>query len=362
MFGAKPAWTSRKSPRSTTAVMTWRTSYACLPSAGHDRRAAPGSGSTFGSVWKRRRILEVVGRQEAQQPLAEEQRLVVVLGDEVHDARVGHVRVGAAELLGGHDLAGHLLDDLRAGDEHLRLPRLDDEVGQRRAVGRAAGARAADERDLRHRAREHHVRVEDLAVAGEGVDAFLHARAARVVDEDERRAGLQRHLHHVGDLGRVDLAGRAAAHREVLAGEVDEAPGDGRRPGDDAVGREVLVRPCRTAWRGAARTGPTPGSCRDRPARRCVRARRACRPCAASRGGPARRPARGPRASAPAPSTARPSSLPSSREALSSSFLFVSRSTSCRSREPGPQAAPTPLPITPASPSPCAFVPPNFTS
>ena len=35
--------------------------------------------------------------------------------------------------LGGDLLAGDLLDHLRAGDEHLGLAGLDDEVGQRRA-------------------------------------------------------------------------------------------------------------------------------------------------------------------------------------------------------------------------------------
>ena len=38
----------------------------------------------------------------------------VVLGDEVDHAGVRHVRVGAAQRLGGDLLAGHLLDDLRA--------------------------------------------------------------------------------------------------------------------------------------------------------------------------------------------------------------------------------------------------------
>ena len=40
---------------------------------------------------------------------------------------------------------------------------------------------------------------------------------------------LQRQLHHVGDLVRVDLAGGAAEDGEVLAGKVDEAAVDGAR-------------------------------------------------------------------------------------------------------------------------------------
>jgi hypothetical protein len=187
------------------------------------------------------RVLQVVRGEEAEQLLAQGGGVAVVLGDEVDDARVRHVRVGATQRLGGHHLAGDALDDLRAGDEHLGLAGLDDEVGQGRAVGRAAGAGAADEGDLRHGAGEHHVRVEDLAVAGERVDALLHPRAARVVDEDEGGAGLERLQHDLGDLDRVDLARRAARHGEVLAGQVNQPAPHRGRAGDDAVGGQVLV-------------------------------------------------------------------------------------------------------------------------
>ena len=52
---------------------------------------------------------------------------------------------------------------------------------------------------------------------------------------------LQRQLHHVGDLERVDLAGRAAQDGEVLAGQMDEPAVDGGRAGDDAVGGNFLA-------------------------------------------------------------------------------------------------------------------------
>ena len=166
---------------------------------------------------------------------------MVVLGDEVDHAGIGHVRLRTAQLLRRHALAGDALDHLRTGDEHLRLARLNDEIGQRRAVGRAARARSADQRDLRHRAGQHHVGVEDLAIAGERIDAFLHARAARIVDEDERRAGLQRLLHDLGDFDGVHFAGRTAGHREILARQVHQAAADGRRAGHHSVGRKALA-------------------------------------------------------------------------------------------------------------------------
>ena len=73
-------------------------------------------------------------------------------------------------------------------------------------VDGAAGARPHDHADLRDHARGAHVAQEDVAVAGEGGDAFLDARAARVVQADHGRAGLHGEVHHLGDLVADDLA------------------------------------------------------------------------------------------------------------------------------------------------------------
>src|ERR1019366_1360460 len=132
-------------------------------------------------------------------------------------------------------------DDARTGNEHLRLARLDHEVGKRRTVDRAARTRTADQRYLRDRAGEHDVRKEYLAVSRQRVDAFLYARAARIVDEHKRRAGLEGLLHDLGNLSRVHFAGRSSGHREVLAGEMHDAPADGSRAGDYAVGRRFFA-------------------------------------------------------------------------------------------------------------------------
>ena len=83
--------------------------------------------------------------------MAELDGVLVVLGDEVNHAGVHHVGIGAPEFLGGHIFARDLLDDRRASDEHLGLASLDDEVGQGRAVGCAAGTGAADQGDLWYR-------------------------------------------------------------------------------------------------------------------------------------------------------------------------------------------------------------------
>ena len=112
---------------------------------------------------------------------------------------------------------------------------------KRRAVSGAARAWSADERDLRHRARKHHIGVEHLSVAGERIDALLHARAARIVNEDKWRAGFQGLLHDLGHLDRMDFAGRTARHREILTGKMHEPAADRGGAGYHAVGREGFV-------------------------------------------------------------------------------------------------------------------------
>jgi hypothetical protein len=96
------------------------------------------------------------------------------------------------------------------------LSTMTREVGDRRGVDGAAGARAHDERDLRDDP-EAHVAQEDLAVEAERDDALLDARAAGVVDADDRAAHLHREVHDLDDLLAEDLAERAAEDGEVLA-------------------------------------------------------------------------------------------------------------------------------------------------
>ena len=155
--------------------------------------------------------------------------------------RDGGVHGGAADLLHRDALARHRLDHLRAGDEHLRVPRHDDEVHQRRRIGGAAGARAGDDRDLRHDAGQQHVAIEHLAVAGERVDALLDAGTAGVLEADQRRAVAGGVVLRPYDLARVHLAERAAHHQEVLAERRHLAAVDVAGADDDAVLRDVAV-------------------------------------------------------------------------------------------------------------------------
>ena len=150
-----------------------------------------------------------------------------------------HVR--AAEAVLGDLLAGHRLDDVRAGDEHLRgLADHEDEVGQRRAVGRAAGARAEHHADLRDDAGRPGVALEDAAVAGERGDALLDTGARAVVQRDQRGTGRDGHVHDLVDLGGVGLAQRAAEDPEVVRVDEDRPALDRAPAGDHTVGVGLL--------------------------------------------------------------------------------------------------------------------------
>ena len=162
--------------------------------------------------------------------------------DEVRDARRARVRIGAAERLHRHVFVRHRLHDVRPGHEHVRrAARHVDEVRDRRRIHGAAGARTEDRRDLRNHARRERVAQEDVGVPAERDDAFLNARAAGVVEADDRRAVPHRQVHDLADLLGERLGERAAEHGEVLREDVDEPPVDAAVAGDDAVAVVLLV-------------------------------------------------------------------------------------------------------------------------
>ena len=187
------------------------------------------------------------------------------------------VRVGAAQLLHGHVFVRHRLHHVRAGHEHVaRAAHHVDEVGDRRRVDRAAGAGAEDRGDLRHDARGERVAQEDVGVAAERDDAFLDARAAGVVEADDRRAVPHREVHDLADLLGVRLGERAAEDGEVLREDVDEPAVDPAVAGDDAVAVVTARSRDRNRATGGRRTGRARRSCLRRAGGRAARARRAC--------------------------------------------------------------------------------------
>ena len=115
------------------------------------------------------------------------------------------------------------------------------EVGDRRRIHRAAGAGAHHGGDLRDDARGQRVAEKDVGVAAERQHAFLNARAARVVQPDDRRAHLHREIHDLHDLCGVGFRERSAEDGEVLREGVDHAAVDAAVAGDDAVARDDLI-------------------------------------------------------------------------------------------------------------------------
>ena len=185
---------------------------------------------------------QVVLREELQQVLHVVDRVFLVVGQVVGHAGLGVVGLAAAKVLERHLFARDGLDDVGAGDEHLRRAvRHDDEVGEGGGVHGAAGARAKDDGDLRDDAGGGDVAAEDLGELGERRDALLNARAAAVGDADEWHAGAQREVLHLGDLVAVDLAQRAAEHGEVLRVHGHLAAVDGAVAGDDAVAEGTVL-------------------------------------------------------------------------------------------------------------------------
>jgi hypothetical protein len=189
-----------------------------------------------------RRLLGIVLRQVGQQFFDDADGVGVVLREEMHIAGHGGVHVGAADLLQRHRLAGHRLDHLRPGDEHIGVgPGHDDEVHQRRRIGGAARAGAADHRDLRHHAGQQHVLVEHAAVARERVHALLDAGAGGILEGDDGRAEFRRLLHHRHDFLGVHLAQRTAEHGEILGEGRDHASVDIAGADHHAIGGQHFL-------------------------------------------------------------------------------------------------------------------------
>ncbi len=131
-------------------------------------------------VW---RILGVIGRQETQELLNEGNGFRVGIHDKVRIAADRGVHVRAAHILGFDFAATDRLDDLRPGDEHLPVASgHDDEVHQRRRIRGATSTRTTDDSDLRDDAGQLNVAVEDLAIAGQGVDAFLDSSPSGILE------------------------------------------------------------------------------------------------------------------------------------------------------------------------------------
>ena len=154
--------------------------------------------------------------------------------------------VGAAELLGGHLLAGGRLHERRAADED-RAGAADDDrlVRHGRHVGAAGRARAHHDGDLRDALRGHAgLVVEDPAeVVAVGEDLVLQRQegAARVDEVDARQVVLLRDLLGAEVLLHREREVRAALHGGVVRDDHARATLDDPDPRDDPRRRRLPV-------------------------------------------------------------------------------------------------------------------------
>src|SRR6266446_2309638 len=147
----------------------------------------------------------------------------------------------AAELLLGDFLMRNGLDDVRTGDEHVRsFACHENEIGDGRRIDGAASARPHNGADLRNDSTGKRVAKENIRVTSERSDAFLNARAAGIVEADNRGSRMHGQVHDLADFQRVGFGERAAEYGKVLRENIDQPAIDAAKAGDEAVARGTL--------------------------------------------------------------------------------------------------------------------------
>ena len=186
------------------------------------------------------------GGQGRHDGAGDAERVRIVLGEIVGDAREARVDVGAAQLLRRHLLTRGRLHQGRAAEEDRPRPLHDHRlVRHRRHVGAACRARPHDDRDLRD-ARGRHPRlvVEDAAevvAVGEDLGLERQERASRIDEVDAGKAVLERYLLRPEVLLDGDREVGAPLCRGVVGEDHRLAPRDPADAGHDAGARRRIV-------------------------------------------------------------------------------------------------------------------------
>ena len=185
-------------------------------------------------------------RQVAHDLPADGQRVLVIEGVVVGDARLNGVHLGAAELLRRHHLAGRGLHQRRAAEKDRAGALHDDRlVAHRGHVGAARGARPHHQRHLRDPLRrELRLVVEDAAeVLAIGKDLVLERQegAAGVDEIEARQPVLERDLLGAEVLLHGHRVVRAALDRRVVGDDDAGRPLDTADAGDDPRARRIAV-------------------------------------------------------------------------------------------------------------------------
>ncbi len=157
-------------------------------------------------------------------------------------AALGGVNRCAAEILLAYILSCYSLDHRGACEEHVGETLCHDgEVGQGRAVDGAAGTRPHNGGNLGNHSRRHDVALENLRVAGKGVDTLLDTGTAGVVETDHGSPHLHRHVHNLADLLRHSLGKGASEYCEVLCEHVYQTAFDCTETGHHTVTEDMLL-------------------------------------------------------------------------------------------------------------------------
>ncbi|SLC95132.1 Uncharacterised protein [Mycobacteroides abscessus subsp. massiliense] len=158
--------------------------------------------------------------EEADQLAAAGVGVQFIVGDDVAHTRLLVVGIGATQ--GGHVdvLTGDAADHVGPGDEHAALRRHDDDVGQGRAVCRAAGGEAHDHRDLGDVARGPDHGLEDQPHGVQGLHTLGQPRTAGVPDTHDGALLLDGGVVGVDDVA-ATLDTHGAAHDGAVGAEGD---------------------------------------------------------------------------------------------------------------------------------------------
>ncbi len=166
-----------------------------------------------------RRFLRPVARQIGKQLAHAHQAFILRVVGKMGYAAFLRVYLCAAQLLHRHLLIDDRLHHVRARDKHLGdIFYHKNKITDGRRIAGAAGAWPENDRDLRDHAGCFRMPQEHAAVAAERRNPLFNTGAAAVVDTDQGRLHLHRHILDPADLKGMVFAQRTADHREILTG------------------------------------------------------------------------------------------------------------------------------------------------
>ena len=192
-----------------------------------------------------RRLFQIVGRHKTQQLANHREALGIILGGKVRHAGSLVVRHGPAELVFRHLFMRHQPNHIRPGNEHVRrMFHHQNEIRNRGRIHRSPGARPHNRRNLRHHPAIQRIAQKNIRIPRQRHHAFLNPRPTRIVQTNQRRAYLGRHVHDLDDLRRIRLRQRSAKHGKVLREHKHRPPIHLPVPGDEPIPLEgVLLHP-----------------------------------------------------------------------------------------------------------------------